>query len=225
MKLILTSDLHQWIPKWTDLVDLVRRERPRFVLVAGDLLPKQGGHDRQRSFFPALRGYLQQMKAVGGVRLPPARATDVAEGAQGGCESAEAGVLLARMCSHRSDLRTRASGQTASRYQVRRRFAETPARPGFERQGIRGAGRSQLLNGTGMVPVTWVPGSSRRSLLGGLCALAKAPSWFAASVDGHGPTRRDPQPGCPAFCQAPAYAPCRPNSGRSHQTVDYEWSG
>jgi hypothetical protein len=47
MKLILTSDLHQWIPKWTDLVGLVRRERPRFVLVAGDLLPKEGGHSRQ----------------------------------------------------------------------------------------------------------------------------------------------------------------------------------
>lgn len=64
MKVILTSDLHQWIPKWLDLVDLVRRERPRFVLVAGDLLPKEGGHGRQRDFFPALRGHLQRMKEV-----------------------------------------------------------------------------------------------------------------------------------------------------------------
>ncbi len=35
MKMILTSDLHQMIGKWDDLVNLVRVERPRFVLIAG----------------------------------------------------------------------------------------------------------------------------------------------------------------------------------------------
>jgi Icc-related predicted phosphoesterase len=62
MKLILTSDLHQWIAKWKDLVNLVRKAQPRFVLVAGDLLPKLGGHAEQRDFFPALRRYLLEMK-------------------------------------------------------------------------------------------------------------------------------------------------------------------
>jgi Icc-related predicted phosphoesterase len=61
MKLILTSDLHQWIPKWKDLVALTRQAKPRFVLVAGDLLPKQGGCTEQRRFFPALRRHLREM--------------------------------------------------------------------------------------------------------------------------------------------------------------------
>jgi hypothetical protein len=30
MRLIVTSDLHQLISKWADLVDAVGRERPRF---------------------------------------------------------------------------------------------------------------------------------------------------------------------------------------------------
>lgn len=47
MKLILTSDLHQWIAKWKDLVTVVRQQQPRFVLVAGDLLPKGDGHAGQ----------------------------------------------------------------------------------------------------------------------------------------------------------------------------------
>ena len=35
MKMILTSDLHQMIGKWDDLVKVVELERPRFVLIAG----------------------------------------------------------------------------------------------------------------------------------------------------------------------------------------------
>jgi Icc-related predicted phosphoesterase len=69
MKLILTSDLHQWIPKWKDLVALARQEATRFVLVAGDLLPKQGGHAQQRRFFVTLRRYLQQMKETNSVTV------------------------------------------------------------------------------------------------------------------------------------------------------------
>ena len=61
MKLILTSDLHQMIGKWEDLVNLVRLERPRFVLIAGDLLPKDGGHKAQKEFFPKLRRHLQDV--------------------------------------------------------------------------------------------------------------------------------------------------------------------
>jgi len=61
MKMILTSDLHQMIGKWVDLAELVEGERPRFVLVAGDLLPKDG-HQAQKQFFPELRRHLQRMK-------------------------------------------------------------------------------------------------------------------------------------------------------------------
>jgi Icc-related predicted phosphoesterase len=62
MKLILTSDLHQRIEKWKDLVTVVRQQQPRFVLVAGDLLPKSDGHAGQRDFFRALQRYLREMK-------------------------------------------------------------------------------------------------------------------------------------------------------------------
>ena len=37
-RFFITSDLHQNIGKWGDLVQVVGRDRPRFVLVAGDLL-------------------------------------------------------------------------------------------------------------------------------------------------------------------------------------------
>jgi predicted phosphodiesterase len=40
MKIPLTSDLHQWIPKRKDLVKIGSKEKPRFILIAGDLLPK-----------------------------------------------------------------------------------------------------------------------------------------------------------------------------------------
>jgi len=64
MKMILTSDLHQMIGKWDDLAELVELERPRFVLVAGDLLPKEG-YEAQKQFFPKLRRQLQRMKQAG----------------------------------------------------------------------------------------------------------------------------------------------------------------
>jgi Icc-related predicted phosphoesterase len=62
MKMIFTSDLHQMIGKWDDLVKLVEVERPRFVLIAGDLLPKDSGHKAQKEFFPKLKRHLQRMK-------------------------------------------------------------------------------------------------------------------------------------------------------------------
>src|SRR5205814_1885221 len=65
MKLIVTSDLHQRIEKWMDLAKLVENERPRFVLIAGDLLPKEGGYSAQKAFFSELRRYLQRMHKAG----------------------------------------------------------------------------------------------------------------------------------------------------------------
>jgi Icc-related predicted phosphoesterase len=64
-KFIITSDLHQSIGKWRDLVRVVEQEKPRFVLVAGDLLPKDGGFNGQRKFFPVLADYLGAMRRSG----------------------------------------------------------------------------------------------------------------------------------------------------------------
>lgn len=69
MKLILTSDLHQRIEKWRDLVVAVRAEKPRFVLIAGDLLPKLTDFSGQREFFPEMRCHLQAMKQAGPVTV------------------------------------------------------------------------------------------------------------------------------------------------------------
>src|SRR6266496_6656611 len=69
MKMILTSDLHQMIGKWDDLVNLVRVERPRFVLIAGDLLPKDGGHKAQKEFFPKLKRHRKRMNEVASLNV------------------------------------------------------------------------------------------------------------------------------------------------------------
>jgi Icc-related predicted phosphoesterase len=64
-RFIITSDLHQQIAKWRDLVRVVEQERPRFGLVAGDLLPKADGFNGQRKFFPVLADYLGAMRSSG----------------------------------------------------------------------------------------------------------------------------------------------------------------
>lgn len=62
MKILFTSDIHQHIPKWADLTEVVCREKPRFVCIAGDLLPKQGGFQAQQDFFKQLDAYFRTMK-------------------------------------------------------------------------------------------------------------------------------------------------------------------
>src|SRR5437867_1381871 len=69
MKILVTSDLHQWIPKWEQLVEVVGKEKPRFVLIAGDLLPKTGGYAAQTNFFSELNRYCQEMKRRGPVTV------------------------------------------------------------------------------------------------------------------------------------------------------------
>lgn len=69
MKLLLTSDMHQWIPKWDRLVAAVEAARPRFVLIAGDLLPKQGDVRNQAAFFPDMRRHLSAMARVGPITV------------------------------------------------------------------------------------------------------------------------------------------------------------
>jgi Icc-related predicted phosphoesterase len=61
-RFIITSDLHQDIRKWDYLVRVVEQEKPRFVLIAGDLLPKSGGFEGQRRFFPILADHLAAMR-------------------------------------------------------------------------------------------------------------------------------------------------------------------
>ncbi len=69
MKLILTSDLHQRIQKWGDLVSAVQREKPGFVLIAGDLLPKVEAVSQQGEFFPEMGRCLQAMRQAGPVTI------------------------------------------------------------------------------------------------------------------------------------------------------------
>lgn len=64
MKLVITSDLHQRIAKWNDLVPTVETERPRFVLIAGDLLPK-AGFKEQKAFFTDMRRWFRDMQQSG----------------------------------------------------------------------------------------------------------------------------------------------------------------
>ncbi len=69
MKLILTSDLHQHLEKWGDLVSAVQREKPRFVLIAGDLLPKVEVVTQQAEFFPEMAKHFAAMKQTGPVTV------------------------------------------------------------------------------------------------------------------------------------------------------------
>jgi Icc-related predicted phosphoesterase len=67
LRLLITSDLHQHIPKWQDLCKVVCESKPDFVLVCGDLLPKSGLAE-QKSFFEELRRYFSEMRRAAGVR-------------------------------------------------------------------------------------------------------------------------------------------------------------
>jgi len=67
-RFLLTADLHQFIPKWEQLVEATLRERPDFVLIAGDLLPKTT-HAAQREFFSEMRRHLTRMKDEAGARV------------------------------------------------------------------------------------------------------------------------------------------------------------
>ena len=68
MKLLITSDLHQRIAKWNDFVFAVETERPRFVLIAGDLLPKTTFAD-QKAFFAEMRRMFHDLKQFRPVTL------------------------------------------------------------------------------------------------------------------------------------------------------------
>ena len=60
--LLITTDLHQHPSKWNLLAKAATEERPQFVLIAGDILPKDGGFSRQRQFLPYLRELLTDVR-------------------------------------------------------------------------------------------------------------------------------------------------------------------
>jgi Icc-related predicted phosphoesterase len=69
MKLLLTSDLHQRIEKWGALESVVRKEKPRFVLIAGDLLPKVEKVSAQGDFLTDIRRHFRAMQKSGPVTI------------------------------------------------------------------------------------------------------------------------------------------------------------
>ncbi len=69
MKLLLTSDLHQRIEKWGALKAAVQTEKPRFVLIAGDLLPKLATISQQRDFFAEMGQHFRAMQKTGPVTI------------------------------------------------------------------------------------------------------------------------------------------------------------
>ncbi len=68
-RLLMTTDLHQFRGKWEALIEAAERERPAVVLIAGDILPKDGGISRQREFFPQLRKMLLAIRDRSGARV------------------------------------------------------------------------------------------------------------------------------------------------------------
>jgi len=70
-RFLLTADLHQFIPKWEQLVEATFQERPDFVLIAGELLPKtpKTAYAAQREFFSEMRRHLIRMKNEAGSRV------------------------------------------------------------------------------------------------------------------------------------------------------------
>ena len=68
-KLLITTDLHQHRAKWERLAKAAAEEKPDFILIAGDILPKDGGFGGQRQFFPRLRGILTDLRDQTGARV------------------------------------------------------------------------------------------------------------------------------------------------------------
>lgn len=68
-RFLITADLHQHPSKWDKLVETTAEQRPDFVLIAGDILPKCGGIPAQKLFFPRLRELLGAVRNDIGARI------------------------------------------------------------------------------------------------------------------------------------------------------------
>jgi len=61
MKILATSDLHQMNNKWKLLISAVEKEKVDVVAIAGDIFPKDAGIQKQMSFIPHFRKYLERL--------------------------------------------------------------------------------------------------------------------------------------------------------------------
>ena len=68
-RLLITTDLHQHRGKWDKLVRAAAVEHPEFILIAGDILPKDVEFNQQRQFFPRLRKTLTAIREETGARV------------------------------------------------------------------------------------------------------------------------------------------------------------
>ena len=66
MRFLITNDLHQQNQKWKLTVAAVKAEKPQWVFITGDLLPKQPFTlASQRDFFKHIERYLTEIKKLG----------------------------------------------------------------------------------------------------------------------------------------------------------------
>jgi Icc-related predicted phosphoesterase len=108
-RFIITSHLHQDLRKWELLVRVVEEQKPRFVLVAGDLLPIGGGFEGQRRFFSALADHLGAMRDSGLTTVLTFFGNDDFHRLEGMLDD-----LAARIASFRASGRSVEAGQRAS---------------------------------------------------------------------------------------------------------------
>jgi Icc-related predicted phosphoesterase len=64
MKIIATSDLHQWIPKWKDFIKVCVDSKADIAIISGDLLPKEG-FGEQMNFLAHMKKYALKIKKTG----------------------------------------------------------------------------------------------------------------------------------------------------------------
>jgi len=65
MKILATTDLHQMMSKWKELVKVCKKVKPDVVTIAGDLLPKDEYIVAQLPFLQHMRKYAKQMGDTG----------------------------------------------------------------------------------------------------------------------------------------------------------------
>jgi len=65
MKILATSDIHQMISKWHDLVHVCQNEKFDVVVIAGDLFPKDHYITGQLFFMKPLKKYAKKIKDTG----------------------------------------------------------------------------------------------------------------------------------------------------------------
>jgi Icc-related predicted phosphoesterase len=62
MKLLITSDIHENVSKWKDLVKVCQNEKPDVVAISGDLFPKYNGILSQLSWVDEFQKYMKKIK-------------------------------------------------------------------------------------------------------------------------------------------------------------------